>query len=236
MSLGDIFRRRFGVAEQLDKIQLDPETEQKTREYFASLKQPEDPKQKWTWDTLLGNFQEVYKEQNGVVYSGVDMPVLEDLCRYFTKDIAFIPGGKRRSFDKGLLLKGGYGVGKTSIMRCFKSLGYDFGMKSTISIVQMFDEEGTAIVKMYGNKKMDFYFDDMGRETMGKFYKKEQNVMKDIFDQRYYALKQHKIKTHISTNMSMEQVIDKYGDRMESIFHDMFNIFVFDGKDKRKGL
>ena len=100
----------------------------------------------------------------------------------------------------------------------------------------MYDKQGTDVLKNYGNKKMDFYFDDMGREDIGDFYKNKQNVMKVIFDQRYYALKQHKIKTHMSTNMSMEQVIDKYGDRMESIIHDMFNIFVFDGKDKRKGL
>lgn len=229
--ISDLIRGRFGVGSQVtERPVYEPSEIEKA--YFERIKQPLNEK-RYDYLELYTKFQEVYRTQNGHEYDGVDVPILHDIIRYFSKDIAFIAGGKRRSFDKGLLLKGGYGVGKTSIMRAIKTIYPDiFGLKSVIDIVQYFDVEGSPVVRRFAEKG-DFCFDDLGTEKQGKNYGNSQNIMKDILELRYNKYRIG-VKTHITTNLNHEQFKERYGERLESRLHEMFNVLVFTGEDQRK--
>lgn len=236
MGISDILRGKFGLPEQkrnseTEKLTRD-ELNRREREYFEKISKIED-KKTYNFIELKNEFQKVYKQQNGQEYIGEDSLVLDSILQYFSKDIAFIIGGRKRSFDKGLLLKGGYGVGKTSIMRAIKTIFPEmFGFKSAIEIVNMYDNEGSGVVKRFGEKK-DFCFDDLGAENGGKHYGKNTNVLKEILELRYYGFKRG-IKTHATTNMNQQQFLEMYGERNESRLYEMFNIIVFKGNDKRK--
>lgn len=238
MGISDLIRGKFGLPEQRKNSDSDRliknELNKREREYFEKISKIEVQKT-YNFIELKNEFQKVYKQQNGQEYIGEDSLVLDSILQYFSKDIAFIIGGRRRSFDKGLLLKGGYGVGKTSIMRTIRTIYPDlFGLKSTIEIVNMYDQEGGSVIKRF-SAKSDFCFDDLGSEKDGKYFGGQSNVMKEILEVRYFNYKKGK-KTHVTTNLSQDQISERYGERIESRLYEMFNVIVFNGDDFRKKL
>ena len=234
MKLGDIMRVQHGL-EPKEQIQHVPLSE-KAKEYFASLKKEKEvviP----DFNTLMEMFQSVYESQNGRKYIGTCDEQLRQIVLYFSNDIAFIPSGQRRSFKKGLLLTGTYGLGKTTIMRAIRECldpSIKFGFNSCVKVVNIFDTEGRDVIRRFSNYK-DFYFDDFGAEDMGSNYGKE-NVMEKILEERYLSYQKQGVKTHLSTNLSFAEIEAKYGQRVGSRIHEMFNVIAFKGDDYRKKL
>src|SRR5690554_850296 len=175
-----------------------------------------------------------------------DHPIIYQLCLYFIKDKVSC---EKYNIDinKGILLSGPVGCGKTTLMKLMRHLVphyRPYNIIPTRNIVFAFNNLGYSIIEQYGNSHF-FCFDDLGVEPEGKHFGKDCNVMGEILLSRYerfIKLPQNKRvptnhnQTHITTNLNAEEIEDRYGNRVRSRLREMVNVIGFDKytKDKRK--
>lgn len=175
-----------------------------------------------------------------------DYPVIYRLIAYFLKDeqTAFQFG---LNLDKGILLAGPIGCGKTSLMTIMKHLTVaecKFAMKPCRDISFEFIADGYKILHDYskdtrlrsGYHVAALYcFDDLGIENSLKYYGNECNVMAEVLLGRYDCFVNKKIPTHITTNLSASEIEKYYGLRVRSRLRELCNLIAFEKntKDKR---
>lgn len=198
------------------------------------------------------NYQELilWLEKKGVELYGnqfkileEDYPIIYKLLAYFLKDEAtcYQYG---INLDKGILLSGPVGCGKTTLMHLMKLLTpmeHKFNIKPCRDISFEFIQEGYEIIHKYSRGKLyhsdpkTICFDDLGTENNLKYFGNECNVMAEIMLSRYDIFVSKKIKTHITTNLSASEVETVYGNRVRSRLRNMINLIAFDKstKDKR---
>lgn len=196
-------------------------------------------------------FIKIWQEQQGreLVLQDEEKEFYNTLCRYFAKDETL--NGEsfdfmRREFDlnKGLLIIGNYGCGKTSLMAAFQT----FGRKIYTSTGDLFmwfnlincnqvnaefhsnrNDKGDILDKGALFKKFskgNWYFDDFGTEK--QFY--GDYLMREILELRYEDLTW---KTYLTTNLSLSEIEQQYGGRVFSRLNQMFNIMAMPGEDHR---
>lgn len=136
--------------------------------------------------------------------------------------------GKGASFgnlkvEKGVLIFGGYGTGKTTIARVFAKV-WGFKQASCINVIQEHPNW-----KKY--EMGEWYFDDLGAE-MEPMYAKRSNLkaISALLEQRYYNGQ----RTMITTNLTPKEIGEQYGERMEDRIHEMFNIYSLLGESHRR--
>ncbi|RAV29219.1 ATPase [Sinomicrobium soli] len=168
---------------------------------------------------------------------GEDRELLFTLCNYIIRDemncrkLGIDP-------DKGLLLSGPVGCGKTSLIKLLRYLvphRRPYELIPCRNIVFGFNHVGYPTISGYGNS--GFYcFDDLGVEPTGRHFGKDCNVMGEILLSRYELFKNHRVMTHATTNLNAEELEDRYGNRVRSRMREMFNLVAFPNhtKDKRK--
>ena len=190
------------------------------------------------------------------------------LCTYFLQKNSFCksPILNEKSIpnlEKGLMVIGNYGTGKTSIFNtfylmffnafkdniCIKTkdellinLGHfklNFGFHSSNEIVREYEclklpEERNVFWKKYGNGMR--YFDDLTTEHQASNFGKIE-LFKDILETRY----SNKVRTFISLNYhgnsveeTLEFLAEKYGERVYDRLFEMFNIIELKGKSFRE--
>ncbi len=174
-----------------------------------------------------------------------DEPLLFKLCCYFIQDHQTCA---KMGIDtnKGLLLSGPVGCGKTSLMKLLPYLAphkTNYEIIPTRNIVFNFNAAGFEVLEKYNDTK-NYCFDDLGVEPTGCHYTKECNVMGEILLSRYDIYKNERApvlslskgKTHITTNLNAEELEARYGSRVRSRLREMFNLISFDqtSTDKRK--
>lgn len=166
-----------------------------------------------------------------------DRGILLKLCNYIIKDY---DSCKKGGIDpnKGLLLSGPVGCGKTSLMRLLKFLvpyQKPYSVIPSRNIVFGFNHIGFKVIEDYANGQY-FCFDDLGVEPTGRHYGKDCNVMGEILLSRYELFVNHNIRTHCTTNLNAKELEERYGKRVRSRMRQMFNLVAFekDSKDKRK--
>lgn len=206
---------------------------------------------------ILGGFWAVYEQMNGRKFEENEKTLqnLKVLITYFAKDELFfkcenVHKISKPSLDKGLLIIGGYGNGKTSTMKAFEKLlfgipGYSFKTYSANEVVVDFEkctgqyqEELRADFerRMF---KQRIYFDDVKTERIASNYGKV-NIFKEILEERSL----HKTKTFMSCNFkegfegniekAIEEFGEKYGGRIYDRIFEMFNVVHFKGGSFRK--
>ncbi|WP_159021452.1 ATPase [Formosa sp. L2A11] len=167
-----------------------------------------------------------------------DHVIIRKLCYYLIKDHQ---NCKKDNIDpdKGLLLSGPVGCGKTSLMKLIRHLTplqRPYEIIPCRNIAFSFNHLGFKTIEDYGNTKF-FCFDDLGIEPSGRYYGKDLNVMGEVLLSRYelYLQTKHKIKTHATTNLNAEELEERYGNRVRSRMRELFNLIAFDknSKDKR---
>ena len=141
--------------------------------------------------------------------------------------------------EKGILLIGKIGCGKTSLMDIFRILHYQqfrYQMLSTREIAKEFVMNGYPVLNKYGKKQKILCFDDLGIETSIKHFGNECNTMGEILLSRYDIMKYDGILTHATTNLNADDLEKLYGNRVRSRLREMFNVITFpnDTPDKRK--
>lgn len=139
--------------------------------------------------TLFGNHFKLYEEDHSMLFR---------LMAYFIKDTR---NSKRLSINlnKGVLLTGPIGTGKTSLMtlmRYFLPRQHQHIMKSTRDITFEFIKDGFSVINRYshdshywinGKRFPKIYcFDDLGIESNIKYYGNHTNVMAGAAPLKYY--------------------------------------------------
>lgn len=184
---------------------------------------------------LFGKNFKIYKE---------DEPFLFKLCCYFIQD-HYSCSQMGIDTNKGLLLSGPVGCGKTSLMKLLLNIAPHktaYEIIPTRNIVFNFNASGFEILENY-NQTKNYCFDDLGVEPTGSHYAKECNVMGEILLSRYDLFISNKMVaerrrsiTHITTNLNAQELEKRYGNRVRSRLREMFNLISFDqnSTDKRK--
>lgn len=172
-----------------------------------------------------------------------DHPVVYRLIAYFLKDeeTCF-----RYNLDlnKGIILSGPVGCGKTSLLNIMKYLTpvpHKFSVKPCRDISFEFIKDGYEVIHRYANGKLYtsepkiYCFDDLGVENNLKYYGNECNVMAEVLLSRYDIFIAKRIPTHITTNLSASEIEQHYGIRVRSRLREMMNLIAYDKntKDKR---
>ena len=198
------------------------------------------------------NYQEVifWLEKKGIELYGShfkilesDYPIIYKLIAYFLKDEETCYQ-YNISLNKGILLSGPVGCGKTSLMNLMKYLTateHKFFVKPCRDISFEFIQEGYEIIHKYSKGKLYQFepkticFDDLGTENNLKYFGNECNVMAEILLSRYDIFTTKKIQTHITTNLSASEIENVYGNRVRSRLREMINLIGFerDINDKR---
>lgn len=176
---------------------------------------------------MFGKNFKIYREDREVLYK---------LCLYAIQD-------KTRSaqigidINKGLLLSGPVGCGKTSLMKLMKHIvphQRPYEVIPCRNIVFGFNHLGFKIIEDYGNSQF-FCFDDLGVESTGRHFGQDCNVMGEILLSRHELFINGKRKTHATTNLNAQELEERYGTRVRSRMREMFNLIAFDmeSRDKR---
>jgi len=183
------------------------EPNEKLKEYVASLHaEPDDVGFEVNFPVLVPIFLSEFGVIEGKRYEDNNDNLITVLY-YFCKDERFFNCDNlskltKPSFDKGLLIIGPYGNGKTSTMRVLKSLfnhtPLTFKSYTTNKIVSTFEgykdvSERTAYLDRTKTKTACFadLMTEEDASNYGKF-----NLMKDILEERY----NNQAKTYITMN------------------------------------
>jgi hypothetical protein len=169
--------------------------------------------------------------------------ILNDDNKKFITALCFLVSNDSRfetelkfSFEKGLLIRGVSGIGKTHLVRCIEKNGLN--PIYTLSMIEISDEllaYGEYIINKGDNKII--YLDDIGtEETPIVHFGTKIHFFKNFIEGVYLRQKSKGFKNLIlSTNLNFQQISEKYGFRVASRMRDMFNVIDVSGKDMRNG-
>ena len=150
--------------------------------------------------------------------------------------------------EKGILLCGPVGTGKSTIMQIMNRYRYfvsgqdkggypmgGFRIDSASFIANSFSMRGKDALELYtynnGSPRM-MCFDELGREPIpAKYFGTELNVMQYIFQCRYELRKE--ALTHATTNLSIKDLQLKYGAYIADRINEMFNVIELGGSSRR---
>jgi len=160
------------------------------------------------------------------------------ICSYFFNDSSF-ETEHHGNLDKGLLIFGNIGIGKTTTFKILNNMFFKYGLKNcwtkVVSTNQIVSEYGSSKEKnviVYNYTKGKILIDDLGSESIADNYGKE-DILIRILELRYEEFQERGIKTHITTNLTMEQIKIRYGKRVEDRFYEMCNLIELSSESKR---
>ena len=188
---------------------------------------------------LFGNHFKIYDEDKTIIYK---------LIAYSLQDKKMV---KRVNInlEKGILLSGPIGCGKTTLMTLMKSLvpqDQKYYVKSCRDVSFEFIKEGYDVIQKYSKPRLHqkkigtICFDDLGTESNLKYFGNECNVMGEILLSRYDSFchpeRSRRVLTHLTTNLSASEIEKFYGNRIRSRLRESFNLIAFPNhtKDKRR--
>jgi len=206
---------------------------------------------KWLWNNFLIN----YKELNGkdFIQTAETLENIKAIMLYFLKDEEFfncknVSCLTKPSFEKGLLIIGSYGNGKTSVMTAIEKTlkgikGYNFKSYNTKEVVKMYESitVESELTKRDFDNKMNYgikMFDDLKAERDASNFGKV-NLLSEILEIRYknkkitYATMNFKQGFEGDIEKAVDEIAEKYGDRLYDRVYEMFNIIEFKGKSFR---
>lgn len=157
--------------------------------------------------------------------------LIKAICYFVSRDEKF-ETELGYSLNKGIVIRGISGLGKTHIVQCIRK-----NELNPILILSMLDitgdikANGEYEISLDGNKII--YLDDVGTEepTVNHFGTKI-SFFKN-FIESYYLRNKIYNNLMFSTNNSFAEIEEKYGFRVRSRMKDMFNIIDVTGKDMR---
>jgi hypothetical protein len=170
--------------------------------------------------------------------------VFRDLLRYFTGDTTGC-----YDVHRGIYLFGGFGVGKTLLMKSFQEFTmlieerleraavpftprtFRFNHAKDIAMEIQRTATTESLRQYFGGLRL---FDDLGNEEEKRIYGNDVNAMAEILLARYNAYQCGGPLTHCTSNLAPHECQEVYGDRIGSRVFELFNHVYLDGSDKRK--
>jgi DNA replication protein DnaC len=223
-----------------------------TEEFQAILEQ-ETPKPKLSPEEQDRYFKRLIiqianKMVPGFVLDKFNKTVFSELYEYFMGR----PGNL--DLNKGILLSGKVGTGKSMIMKIFSKFLINIYSKNLFTVTNINEVQENYLMKgiegmnpFTRNVKKNKYevevklpagicFDDIGIEQpVIKSFGNEFNLFEDLLLSRYELFQDEKIKTHLTSNLDIKTMKEYYkNERLISRFKEMFNIVILPGKDRRK--
>jgi len=177
---------------------------------------------------------ELYGNKFKIIAS--DHYIINKLIAYFLKD-ELTCNKLNIDLNKGILLTGPIGCGKTTLMNLMKHLAQPnnkFSVKPCRDISFEFIQDGYIIIHKYSIGKpyqfepRNYCFDDLGTENNLKYFGNECNVIAEILLNRYDLFISKKLQTHITTNLSAIEIEKNYGNRVRSRLREMVNLIAYD--------
>lgn len=203
------------------------------------------------WNQFLTVYREYYKRE--FIRTEDYIENVKCVMLYFLQDDEFfnckrlVKDINEPSFEKGLLIVGDFGNGKSSVMKTIHLVlqsypSKSFAFKDANQVVGDFEACDQPIDRDLFWKRMltgRCLFDDVKTEGMASNYGKK-NLFKDILERRY----ERSLITYLCCNYSEDNPGDltaaldefgiKYGGRVYDRLKQMFNIVEFKGKSQRK--
>jgi len=184
-----------------------------------------------TWkfyDTIKNHFIEKYGVFKGKVWQ---KEYIQAVCLMMAKDVRF-ERALRFSFDKGLLVKGQSGLGKTEIIRAVAD-----NPVAPIKIISILDISDMVMANGFCEVNMNerILIDDVGTEPeVINYYGTRINWFKDFIEKYYLQANGNFSKLLITTNLNGDEIERRYGSRVRSRMREMFNVINLSGNDLRK--
>lgn len=179
--------------------------------------------------------------------------IFDMLCHYFSGSNEFVSlaatiGVSNPSLDKGILLAGNYGTGKTWLMSLFrKNNRRVYHIVEAKNLAVLYKKAGDEALDQYKNKIKNAFNDptvfyqthsalcieDIGAEDIKGNFGDKSNVVGDIVEGRYV----NDCLTgwfHGTTNLTSAQIKEFYSGRVTSRFRESVNLIELGGPDRRK--
>lgn len=141
------------------------------------------------------------------------------------------------TFEKGIAIVGGYGVGKSTLLKCIKQMPNGCGLYLHNGFTHYVDasqfatdyqESGIEIFDRWKNKEV-LLIDDVGEEPQVKYYGNGYPIVAQLLKYRY----EKRLITHITSNKSPAELGTLYGEGVKDRLKEMFNFFWWGGASKR---
>lgn len=179
--------------------------------------------------------------EKGLLVDQDNQHIIEGLVLYFAGDLRFESWfDEPQSLKKGILLMGNIGCGKTFLMDLFRINPVNaYLMKSCREVTDDYKELGVDGIRKYselrqvasknpmnGSELFGWCFDDLGTEEISSNYGNKVNVMEDVI-LKAYDRSELRGRVHVTTNLSADEIGEKYGPRVRSRMREMFNMITF---------
>lgn len=205
----------------------------------------------YNYDKVFSFLQEKGRQEFGKKFNifEEDKPIIKKLAAYFLKD-EFVCNEENIQLNKGILLSGPVGCGKTSLMQLMKYFSNNeqavYVVKPCREVSFEFNKDGYEVMNRYGRASFSksghtevpryYCFDDLGTENNLKYFGNECNVMAEVLLTRYDLFISRQLKTHLTTNLSASEIEKMYGNRVRSRLRELCNLIAFPAHatDKRK--
>lgn len=216
----------------------------------------------WYPPEMVHNFLNVLGKHyfSNFAISELDEGLINKMCIYFlsTPEQCTEIGLDQ---NKGLLLYGGTGVGKTTLMQLIPMLQPNMPhipLVSTSELSEQYSMNGPNAYDLI-NFSRSFILDDIGSENKSTHYGNTTDVVSDVIKKadtlrnqiQYISINGHgkeskrlrkaipkNVKIHATTNCDLQQLKERYGDRTTSRMGGLVNAIDFSSKslDKRISL
>lgn len=184
---------------------------------------------KLMWKKGADELIQVTKPSAKFEISERNKPIIEGLFWWFFND-------PRSCYDlnKGIMIKGGKGTGKTTLVksfqRLFKSLHQSFAFQTAQTIALDFASNGEVDFWL---RDKTMAIDEIGREEKAKYFGNGLSVIGYILHERYSIWQSKGITTIVTTNLDSDEIEDMYGEIIRDRCKEMFNHIVLDGDSRR---
>ncbi|WP_081209191.1 P-loop NTPase family protein [Salegentibacter sediminis] len=184
------------------------------------------------------------KHYPGFLITDENHQIIFSIFRYFLLQPDFNEFGiikNKATLEKGLLVYGDYGVGKTTLFDAIHNIGRIilehtrstqlwFPRISTVHLLTRYYEsqrDKTSNFKLGNYYHGKLYLDDLGKED--KAYNREEIIGKLLFERH-----RRKLKTFVTTNENPSAITARYGNHIGDRLPEMFNIIKWEGKSWRE--
>ena len=174
--------------------------------------------------------EDFYHHARAVENAGFDSAVTHNFDALVKYRWALATGNAKR----GLCLMGDVGTGKSLALRVLR-----IKTRTARMLVKTYETDRNwydEIIWGYNRRNPEeLAIDDLGAEPTLNNYGTKIEVLEEVISERYDLWIACGTLTHITTNLPPKSLDDRYGKRLMSRVHEMAQVVVFEGPDRRKG-